>query len=181
MKNILKIAILSIVLIACSSDDNNCVCNNNNSSGNDDNNDTPTTFEPRNIETQVMLKGYSSFEPLYPSTDDYFVIHTQEELDNLIERIGEYLHRLHPSLHNNTFDFDKDQLLVVFNLAVITENSIDITSVTEYKDKIIAVVENLLSDYPGIFPTIPLFPVEVVKMPKIDKPVEFDTSLIFTP
>jgi len=56
----------------------------------------------------------------------------------------------------------------------------NITSVTEYENKLIAVIENLESDFSYDLIAIPLIAVTIVKMPKIDKPVEFDISLLGT-
>jgi len=177
MKNIIKIAILSMVLINCSSDDDAVVNNNND-------NDTNTTFEPQNIETEVMLKGFSELYPLYSSTDDYLVVHFQQELNSFIGRIS---FKYYKNEYLQNFDFDQYQLLVVFNIEHSTLFSAGITSITEYENEIKVIVEYLEIDLQSIIenegdiiviPNILLFPVEIVKMPKIDKPVEFDTSLI---
>jgi len=71
MKNRIKIAILSIVLIACGSDDNN-VPNNN----------EPTTFEPQNIETEIIMK--SILPSPYGLTEFNHVIKNSNELDDIL-------------------------------------------------------------------------------------------------
>jgi len=157
-----------MVLMNCGSDDNN-VPNNNNET---------TTFEPQNIETEVMLKGFSKYKPLYPTTDNYLIMNSQDELDDIISRIS-YKYKEHEYLQN--FDFDNYQLIVVFNLMASIEKSIDITAVIEYENEIKVVVENLEANYENLMLFIGiLLPVEIVKMPKMDKPVVFDTSLLLT-
>jgi len=85
-----------------------------------------------------------------------------------------------PSLFDNTFNFEEYQLLVASDYVSIYEQTLDITSVTEYENKVIAVVENLESDFSYDLIGIPFIAVTIVKMPKIDKPVEFDTSLLLS-
>jgi len=179
MKTILKIAIVSMMLINCSNDDNNCVCNNN-SGGNDNNNDTPTTFEPQNIETRVMLKGFYDNISIEPLINEYKIIRTPEELNDMLSFIP-YSYRAHPSIYNGTFDFEQHQIIAVFNMFPVASLSIDVTHVTEYENEIIVVVENYESDFVGILGGMLLFSAELVRMPKTDKPIVFDTSLLWTP
>jgi len=78
MKNILKIAILSMVLINCSNNDNNVPNNNNN-------NNDPTTFEPQNIDIEIIGKGgiidYESI--MIDEVELFYVIRNESEIDNI--------------------------------------------------------------------------------------------------
>jgi len=165
MKNILKIAILSMVLINCCSDDNN-VPNNNNE---------PTTFEPQNIEIEVLLNSaFSAASSYYPVEDNFIVMHTQNELDNFVfERFFNYPTEL------ESIYFSQYQVLYVESQNVMGSGStINITLVTEYENEIKVVLENLILSVTADALT---FPYEIVKMPKTDKPIVFDTSLLLIP
>jgi len=76
MKTILKIAIVSMVLIGCGSDDNNVPNNNNNE---------PTTFEPQNVEIEIMAKrGITDYESIMiDKIELYYVIRNESEIDNM--------------------------------------------------------------------------------------------------
>jgi len=170
MKNIVKIAILSMVLISCSSNDNNVPSNNNN--------DT-TTFVPQNIETEIIMK--SILPSPYGLTKFNHVIKNPNELDDILSEaeFNEFIKNIILShIIDTNIDFNQYQLLAVINPNVVgSGTTIDIISVTEYENEIKVVVENLNKGTP----TDVTFPYEIVKMPKIDKPVEFDTSLIWQP
>jgi len=159
-----------MVLTSCGSDDNN----------------VSTTFESQNIETKIMLKGYliNALSPDPPLTGDYLFLHTYQEFLDFFNTIP-YVYIANPSLHsnsNNPFDFDQYQLLVVFNLLPTIVKSINVTSITEYENEIVVVVENLESDHYSIFSAgMFYFPIEMVRMPKTDKPIVFDTSLLWLP
>jgi len=168
-----------MVLINCGSDDNVVVNNNNDSSGNDNNNDTPSAFEPQNIEIEVALKCFFVASVEGVTTTYYSAMYTQEEFNDFIHQSMCYEDILIPSLFDNTFNFEEYQLLVAADYISIYEQTLDITSVTEYENKVIAVVENLESDFSYDLIAVPLIAVTIVKMPKIDKPVEFDTSLLW--
>jgi|GEM_PF-279955 len=188
MKNIVKIAILSIVLINCGSDDNVVVNNNNDSSSNDNNNDTPATFEPQNIEIEIILKSDSFIPGLQSENRDnlvnfHYVIKNENEWnDHIIEvQFNQwFINKIFERLEEVNFNFNQHQILVVFNEFTMGAGAtIDIISVTEYEDNIIVVLDNIKGKN-GQFMDIN-FPFEIVKMPKIDKPVEFDTSLFWSP
>jgi len=59
-----------------------------------------------------------------------------------------------------------------------TGSTINITLVTEYENEIKVVLENLIVSVTADAIT---FPYEIVKMPKTDKPIVLDTSLLWTP
>jgi len=176
MKNILKIAILSMVLINCSNNDNN-VPNNYND---------PTTFEPQNIDIEIIGKGgimdYESI--MIDKVELFYVIRNESQIDNMPDifiypdfsyfYVKDYL----KNKILQSFDFNEYQALVVFNeFSMGSASSIDIISVTEYEENIVVVLDNINGKKMQV--TDVWFPYEIVKMPKIDKPVEFDTSLLW--
>jgi len=171
MKNILKIAILSMVLINCGNDDNNVV--------NNDNNNDPSTFEPQNVETEIIMK--SILPSLYGLTEFNHVIKKPNELDDILSE-AEFNEFIKNGIltYITDVDFEQYQLLAVFNEFTMGDGStIDVISVTENEDNIVVILDNI---YGKEFQFLDIaFPIEIIKMPKIDKPVVFDTSLLFTP
>jgi len=167
MKNILKIAILSIVLISCGNDDKVPIIPD------------VVPFEPQNIETEIILK--SSLLHLYALTEFNHIIKNQNELDDILSEaeFDEIIkNRILTSIIDANIDFNQYQVLAVINPNVVgSGTTIDIISVTEYENEIKVVVENLNKGTPADV----TFPYEIVKMPKIDKPVVFDTSLLWIP
>jgi len=177
MKNIIIVLMATFFLSSCGNDDNN-VLNNN---GNDNNIDITTTtpFEPQNIGTEVILK--SSLSRLYALTEFNHIIKNQNELDDILSEAEFNEHIKNRILTNIAdVDFGQYQLLAVFNpITMGSGATIDIISVTEYNDNIVVVLDNI---YGKEFQFLDIaFPYEIVKMPKIDKPVIFDTSLLWNP
>jgi len=167
-----------MVLIGCGNDDNN-VPNNNNE---------PTTFDPQNVETEIIMKSDSFIPGLQSENRDdlinlHYVIKNENEWNDLIIEVKFnqwFINKILEGLEEVNFNFNQHQILVVFNeFTMGVGATIDIISVTEYEDNIIVVLDNIKGKN-GQFMDIN-FPFEIVKMPKIDKPIVFDTSLLWKP
>jgi len=117
----------------------------------------------------------------YGLTEFNHVIKNSNELDDILSEA-----EFNESIKNRMLtyiidvDFDQYQLLAVFNEFTMGDGStIDVISVTENEDNIVVVLDNI---YGKEFQFLDIaFPYEIVKMPKIDKPVVFDTSLLWVP
>jgi len=166
MKTILKIAILSMVLISCGSDDNN-VPNNNNE---------PTTFEPHNVEFTLIIKDEGSVsrqnqESVFLNGRQNILFSSASEWELFLEEFSDY------ELGNFTeinIDFETNQIIVAIDEIKSTGGwSVEITTITEFENEIMT---NVVYSDIGNDVQVMTQPYHIVKIPKLDKPVNFSLN-----
>jgi len=167
MKNILKIAILSMVLINCSNNDND---------NNVPNNNEPTTFEPQNIDFVSIIKDEGSVSrpegSIFYSGRQNIIFTNSTEWDFFLNNFSSY--ELNKFIETD-IDFTTYQILVVINDEKQTGGwSIEITTITEFENEIKVII--VTSDI-GNDTTIMSQPYHIVKIPKTNKNVVFDDDI----
>jgi len=172
MKNIIKIAILSMVLINCGSDDNNVIDSNNNS------NDTPTTFESQNIDFITISKEYSLYYYDEGSEEIQNIVFTNSyEWESFLGELPVELGCFDPNNEWNCSletDIDFTAYQVIATIDICRPNpgwDIEITTITELEDEIKVTVN--VEQKEISFLTVETQPSHIVKIPKIDKPINF--------
>jgi len=187
MKNIVKIAILSMVLINCGSDnngiDNSDSINNNgniNDNSNDNSNDAPTTFETQNIDFITISKGYYLYYKEESEEIQNIVFTNSFEWESFLDEIPNELECFDPNnewdcFHEIEIDFTTYQVIATIDIGrPSTGWYIEIGTITELESEIKVTVDAEQKEigFAGIITQ----PYHIVKIPKIDKPVVFDTS-----
>lgn len=114
--------------------------------------------QTKNIPVNSIAQGYIS--KVYRSNN--FVLKSQQSLDDFIEAFEI------PNLSQLKINFDTDMVIAVVE-SNNSSSTIDITSITEFKDKIEVRVENvhkgMTADIGSIY--------HIVKIPKTDKNIVF--------
>ena len=114
--------------------------------------------QTKNIPVNSIAQGYIS--KVYRSNN--FVLKSQQSLDDFIEAFEI------PNLSQLKINFDTDMVIAVIE-SNNSSSTIDITSITEFKDKIEVRVENvhkgMTADIGSIY--------HIVKIPKTDKNIVF--------
>jgi len=168
MKNILKIAILSMVLINCS---------------NNDNNNVPTTFEPQNIDFINIGKGHN----LYYRTDEN---ENSLEIQKIVFTNSSEWNVFLSKISNNEvskftetdIDFTTYQVIVIIDSWRPSYGwYIDINTITELENEIKVKITSIENEKEHLL-TVMTQPYHIVKIPKTDKNVVLDDiSVIVIP
>ena len=114
--------------------------------------------QTKNIPVNSIAQGYIS--KVYRSNN--FVLKSQQSLDDFIEAFEI------PNLSQLKINFDTDIVIAVIE-SNNSSSTIDITNITEFKDKIEIRVENLLKGMTADIGSI----YHIVKIPKTDKTIVF--------
>ena len=114
--------------------------------------------QTKNILVNSIAQGYIS--KVYRSNN--FVLKSQQSLDDFIEAFEI------PNLSQLKINFDTDMVIAVIE-SNNSSSTIDITSITEFKDKIEIRVENLHKGMTADIGSI----YHIVKIPKTDKNIVF--------
>ena len=114
--------------------------------------------QTKNILVNSIAQGYIS--KVYRSNN--FVLKSQQSLDDFIEAFEI------PNLSQLKINFDTDMVIAVIE-SNNSSSTIDITSITEFKDKIEIRVENLRKGMTADIGSI----YHIVKIPKTDKTIVF--------
>lgn len=114
--------------------------------------------QTKNILVNSIAQGYIS--KVYRSNN--FVLKSQQSLDDFIEAFEI------PNLSQLKINFDTDMVIAVIE-SNNSSSTIDITSITEFKDKIEIRVENLHKGMTADIGSI----YHIVKIPKTDKTIVF--------
>jgi len=179
MKNIIKIAILSMVLINCGSDNNgidNSGSINNDGNINDNSNNPPTTFESQNIEFTTIIKEEGTTASrqqgsIFDNGNQNIVFTNSSEWESFLNEFQSYELSQFTEID---VDFTTYQIIVVIDDKKQTGGwSIEITSITEFENEINVVV--VTSDM-GNDTTIMTQPYHIVKMPISSKPINFEVE-----
>jgi len=161
MKNILKIAILSMVLINCGNDDNNVV--------NNDNNNDPTTFEPQNIEFINISKGQYLYYDEGNQEIQNIVFTNSDDWESFLDEIRSVLD------YSDEIDFTIYQVIATIDISRPSIGwDIEITDITELENNIEVMIMST-EDESGHLLTIMTQPYHIVKILKTDtdKPINF--------
>jgi len=157
-------------LISCGNDDNN-VTNNN----------EPTTFDPQNVEFTLIVKDEGSVsrqnqESIFLNGRQNIVFYSVSEWELFLEEFSDY--EL-DSFTEINIDFETNQIIVAIDEIKFSGGwSVEITTITEFENEIMA---NVVYSYIGNDTQVMSQPYHIVKIPKLDKPVVFDTSLLWIP
>jgi len=187
MKNIIKIAVLSMVLINCGSDNNGIDIDNSGSINNDGNindnsNDTPTTFESQNIDFITISKGYYLYYDEGSEEIQNIVFTNSYEWKSFLGELSNELDCFDPNNEWNCslemdIDFTAYQVIATIDIwRPSTGWHIEISTITELEDEI-KVTANA-EQREGSLLTVMTQPYHVVKIPKIDKTIVFDISFL---
>ena len=114
--------------------------------------------QTKNIPVNSIAQGYIS--KVYRSNN--FVLKSQQSLDDFIEAFEI------PNLSQLKINFDTDMVIAVIE-SNNSSSTIDITNITEFKDKIEIRVENLRKGMTADIGSI----YHIVKIPKADKNIVF--------
>ena len=114
--------------------------------------------QTKNIPINSIAQGYIS--KVYRSNN--FVLKSQQSLDDFIEAFEI------PNLSQLKINFDTDMVIAVIE-SNNSSSTIDITNITEFKDKIEIRVENLRKGMTADIGSI----YHIVKIPKTDKTIVF--------
>lgn len=114
--------------------------------------------QTKNIPVNSIAQGYIS--KVYRSNN--FVLKSQQSLDDFIEAFEI------PNLSQLKINFDTDMVIAVIE-SNNSSSTIDITNITEFKDKIEVRVENLHKGMTADIGSI----YHIVKIPKTDKTIVF--------
>ena len=114
--------------------------------------------QTKNIPVNSIAQGYIS--KVYRSNN--FVLKSQQSLDDFIEAFEI------PNLSQLKINFDTDMVIAVIE-SNNSSSTIDITNITEFKDKIEIRVENLRKGMTADIGSI----YHIVKIPKTDKTIVF--------
>lgn len=114
--------------------------------------------QTKNIPINSIAQGYIS--EVYRSNN--FVLKSQQSLDDFIEAFEI------PNLSQLKINFDTDMVIAVIE-SNNSSSTIDITNITEFKDKIEIRVENLRKGMTADIGSI----YHIVKIPKTDKTIVF--------
>ena len=114
--------------------------------------------QTKNIPVNSIAQGYIS--KVYRSNN--FVLKSQQSLDDFIEAFEI------PNLSQLKINFDTDMVIAVIE-SNNSSSTIDITNITEFKDKIEVRVENLHKGMTADIGSI----YHIVKIPKTDKNIVF--------
>ena len=114
--------------------------------------------QTKNIPVNSIAQGYIS--KVYRSNN--FVLKSQQSLDDFIEEFEI------PNLSQLKINFDTDMVIAVIE-SNNSSSTIDITNITEFKDKIEIRVENLRKGMTADIGSI----YHIVKIPKTDKTIVF--------
>ena len=114
--------------------------------------------QTKNIPVNSIAQGYIS--KVYRSNN--FVLKSQQSLDDFIEAFEI------PNLSQLKINFDTDMVIAVVE-SNNSSSTIDITNITEFKDKIEIRVENLRKGMTADIGSI----YHIVKIPKTDKTIVF--------
>ena len=114
--------------------------------------------QTKNIPVNSIAQGYIS--KVYRSNN--FVLKSQQSLDDFIEAFEI------PNLSQLKINFDTDMVIAVIE-SNNSSSTIDITNITEFKDKIEIRVENLRKGMTADIGSI----YHIVKIPKTDKNIVF--------
>lgn len=114
--------------------------------------------QTKNIPINSIAQGYIS--KVYRSNN--FVLKSQQSLDDFIEAFEI------PNLSQLKINFDTDMVIAVVE-SNNSSSTIDITNITEFKDKIEIRVENLRKGMTADIGSI----YHIVKIPKTDKTIVF--------
>ena len=114
--------------------------------------------QTKNIPVNSIAQGYIS--KVYRSNN--FVLKSQQSLDDFIEAFEI------PNLSQLKINFDTDMVIAVIE-SNNSSSTIDITSITEFKDKIEVRVENLHKGMTADIGSI----YHIVKIPKTNKTIVF--------
>ena len=114
--------------------------------------------QTKNILVNSIAQGYIS--KVYRSNN--FVLKSQQSLDDFIEAFEI------PNLSQLKINFDTDMVIAVIE-SNNSSSTIDITNITEFKDKIEIRVENLRKGMTADIGSI----YHIVKIPKTDKTIVF--------
>ena len=114
--------------------------------------------QTKNIPVNSIAQGYIS--KVYRSNN--FVLKSQQSLDDFIEAFEI------PNLSQLKINFDTDMVIAVIE-SNNSSSTIDITNITEFKDKIEVRVENLRKGMTADIGSI----YHIVKIPKTDKTIVF--------
>ena len=114
--------------------------------------------QTKNIPVNSIAQGYIS--KVYRSNN--FVLKSQQSLDDFIEAFEI------PNLSQLKINFDIDMVIAVIE-SNNSSSTIDITNITEFKDKIEIRVENLRKGMTADIGSI----YHIVKIPKTDKTIVF--------
>ena len=114
--------------------------------------------QTKNIPVNSIAQGYIS--EVYRSNN--FVLKSQQSLDDFIEAFEI------PNLSQLKINFDTDMVIAVIE-SNNSSSTIDITNITEFKDKIEIRVENLRKGMTADIGSI----YHIVKIPKTDKTIVF--------
>ncbi|MFA5619312.1 MAG: hypothetical protein WDA08_03300 [Weeksellaceae bacterium] len=128
-------------------------------------------FTSQTVDSEVVAKTFIASGNGYSNL--HSVLYSQNEWDillNSLEGLGvntEYI----IDAENQEIDFNNFQLIAVFYDGITSSGTtIDITNITENENEIVVTVENL---HIGTTTDVAQ-PFEIVKIPKIDKPVVFE-------
>ena len=114
--------------------------------------------QAKNIPVNSIAQGYISKD----CRNNNFVFKSQQSLDDFIEAFEI------PNLSQLKINFDTDMVIAVIE-SNNSSSTIDITSITEFKDKIEVRVENLHKGMTADIGSI----YHIVKIPKTDKNIAF--------
>ncbi len=128
-------------------------------------------FNSQTVDSEIIAKTFIASGNGYSNL--HSVLYSQNEWDillNSLEGLGvntEYI----IDAENQEIDFNNFQLIAVFYDGITSSGTtIDITNITENENEIVVTVENL---HIGTTTDVAQ-PFEIVKIPKIDKPVVFE-------
>jgi len=180
-----------MVFISCGSDNNgidNSGSINNDGNINDNSNNPPTTFESQNIDFITISKEYFLYYHETSEEIQNIVFTNSSEWESFLGELTSELDCFDPNnewICSLEMDIDFTTYQVIATIDILRPSAgwdIEISTITELEDEIKVKITSTENEKEHIL-TVMTQPYNIVKIPKIDKPVVFETSsfLLITP